>query len=243
MKIISLNIWGGRIANPLNDFIKKHSDVDVFLLQEVIDPNLDFMELKAGDRAKVGEILIEHNSFYRPANSNGFGLASFIKKDIQVIEEGEIFIHRERGSVLGDKWWRDIGKNLQYLKIKDRNGLEYTLFNYHGLWDALGKIDTPDRVKQSEGIVGFLSKFSGNRILCGDFNLTPESDCLKLITEKLDFKNLITEFDIKSTRTSLYTRDNEQYADYIFVPKDLTVKKFEVFYDEMSDHAALFLEI
>ena len=35
MKIISLNIWGGRVHKPLLDFLKNHTEVDVFCLQEV----------------------------------------------------------------------------------------------------------------------------------------------------------------------------------------------------------------
>lgn len=38
MKLLSLNIWGGRQFDVLIDYIQKHShDVDVFCFQEVFD--------------------------------------------------------------------------------------------------------------------------------------------------------------------------------------------------------------
>ncbi|MGL6035657.1 MAG: hypothetical protein ACRC0B_00600 [Legionella sp.] len=35
MKLITLNIWGGYIRNPLLEFIHEHKDIDIFCLQEV----------------------------------------------------------------------------------------------------------------------------------------------------------------------------------------------------------------
>jgi len=35
MKLITLNIWGGHMFNPLLEFIQAHQDIDIFCLQEV----------------------------------------------------------------------------------------------------------------------------------------------------------------------------------------------------------------
>ena len=35
MKLITLNIWGGHVRNPLMEFVSSHSDIDIFCLQEV----------------------------------------------------------------------------------------------------------------------------------------------------------------------------------------------------------------
>ncbi len=37
MKLLCLNVWGGKIHEPLLDFIKKHSDIDIFCFQEVFN--------------------------------------------------------------------------------------------------------------------------------------------------------------------------------------------------------------
>ena len=55
-------------------------------------------------------------------------------------------------------------------------------------------------------------------------------------------KNLIKEYNIQSTRTSLYEK-SEKFADYVFVSPEIVVKDFKLLPDEVSDHLALFLEI
>jgi endonuclease/exonuclease/phosphatase family metal-dependent hydrolase len=63
-----------------------------------------------------------------------------------------------------------------------------------------------------------------------------------MIEKELGMRNLITEYGVTSTRTSLYTKTEERFADYIFVSKDIEVKDFKVLPDVVSDHAALLLE-
>jgi endonuclease/exonuclease/phosphatase family metal-dependent hydrolase len=123
-----------------------------------------------------------------------------------------------------------------------KNGKEYTVFSIHGIWEPSGKTDTELRMKQSERIVEFIKKFNGPIILCGDFNLRPDTKSVKMLEQELDLRNLVTEFGVTSTRTSLYTKTEERFADYIFVSKDVEVKDFKVLSDEVSDHAALMLE-
>jgi len=53
--------------------------------------------------------------------------------------------------------------------------------------------------------------------------------------------NLIKKHKVTSTRTSFYPR-KEKYADYVFTSPDITVNKFEVLQDEVSDHAPILVE-
>ena len=32
-------MWGGRVAKPLSDFLKKHIDLDVYIFQEIYKSN------------------------------------------------------------------------------------------------------------------------------------------------------------------------------------------------------------
>ena len=44
MKLISLNLWGGRIYEPLVKFLKSHSkEVDIFCFQEIYNTTEDSM--------------------------------------------------------------------------------------------------------------------------------------------------------------------------------------------------------
>ncbi|MGH7175090.1 MAG: endonuclease/exonuclease/phosphatase family protein, partial [Minisyncoccia bacterium] len=55
-------------------------------------------------------------------------------------------------------------------------------------------------------------------------------------------RNLIEEYKITSTRTSFYD-ETEKFADYAFVSPEAKVLDFKVLPEEVSDHAALYLEI
>lgn len=102
------------------------------------------------------------------------------------------------------------------------------------------KTDTDDRLEQSRKICSFISSCSGQVVVMGDFNLNPDTQSLAIAEEGM--RNLVTEFGITSTRTSFYTREGK-YADYALVSPEVYVVDFKVLPDEVSDHAALWLEI
>ncbi len=57
-------------------------------------------------------------------------------------------------------------------------------------------------------------------------------------------KNLITEYNIKSTRSKLYRKYGEMnFADYAIISPEIQVQSFEVPYCEVSDHLPLILTI
>lgn len=89
-------------------------------------------------------------------------------------------------------------------------------------------------------IRGFVDKTDNPKILCGDFNLNPDTESLSIIEKGM--KNLIKDYSITSTRTSLYEKPGK-FADYCFISPDIEVKDFKVLPEEVSDHAALYLEI
>jgi endonuclease/exonuclease/phosphatase family metal-dependent hydrolase len=133
----------------------------------------------------------------------------------------------------------DHSRNMQWVKCTINNTV-YTVMNVHGLWNGKGKTDTPERIAQSQRIREFMDTVDSQKILCGDFNLRPDTKSVEIITNGMN--DLIKTFHITSTRTSLYGKD-EQFVDYIFVSPDVNVKEFKVLPDEVSDHSPLFLEV
>ena len=55
-------------------------------------------------------------------------------------------------------------------------------------------------------------------------------------------RNLIQEYKIDSTRSSLYKKSASRFADYIIVSPNIEVKKFTALQEEVSDHLPLFME-
>jgi len=241
MKLITFNTWGGRAGKPFIEFIKKYRDVDILCFQEIYEKAKEIMEKDyPGDMfdqfSDLQGLLPEHNGFFRPALQGVYGLAIFIKKDIELLEEGEVFIHRSSSEVVTDGHH---SRNLQWIKFK-LEGKLYTVINVHGLWNGKGKTDTPERIAQSNVIRDFMDKAEGEKILVGDFNLNPDTESIKILEEGM--RNLIKEYSIISTRTSLYEKPGK-FADYIFTSPTIEVKDFKVMTEEVSDHAALYLEV
>lgn len=253
MKIITLNTWGGRAGKePLLDFFVRHKEVDVFCLQEVwsapyehLDGHLaggrsmDHAQIMVYGLQEIAAAMPEYTAYFHPHHLDNYGLLMLVKCDLAVREVGELFVHRHRGYIPEG----DIGnhaRNIQYATI-ERDGGALAVVNFHGLWNGNGKGDSDDRLAQSDAIINFLKTLDTPYVLCGDFNLLPETESLKKF-EQFGARNLIKEYGITSTRTRFYDKA-EQYADYVFVGPSVAVKDFHVLPDEVSDHAPLFLEV
>lgn len=240
MQLISLNIWGGHVYQPLLEFTSRHSEVDIFCFQEAY--HRAPQKISSDDRsvnlnifADLQAALPQHQAFFRPVVNGVYGIGMMIKKTVEILEEGDMVIHANPDYPgLGPTHSR----NLQWVICRTNQQI-CSIFNVHGLWNGLGKTDTPARLAQSQRIKTFLNSIQTPKILCGDFNLRPDTESIRLL--EADLKNLITIYGIRSTRTRLYAKE-EKHADYIFVSPEIIVNSFAVLPDEVSDHAPLFLD-
>lgn len=245
MKLISLNLWGGRIYEHLEIFLKKHSkEIDIFCFQEIYnnakDPMTDEVRKPRFNLfTDLQQALPEHKGFFRPIIDRVYGIGIFVKKDIPVLKEGEIIIH---SNIDYPGHGGNHSRNLQWMKLK-LNGKVYSILNMHGLWNVMGKTDTDARISQSQKVKEFMSKTSNPKILCGDFNLEPSTKSLEILEEGMI--NLIKVHEIKNTRSwTYYPIDKKpvRHADYILVSPDVNIKKFEIPEVDVSDHLPLILE-
>lgn len=242
MKLITLNTWGGIVYDPLLEFIKKHStDTDIFCFQEILNgatktrPVLG--KVSANLFSSFQEILPDFDGYYAVTQESDDGLAIFIKKTFIINKVGDVFVHRYLNAMEGEDG-STMGRNLQYLEF-NHLGKIYTILNFHGMWTGSGKGDTEQRILQSKKVQEFFSKSNGAKILCGDFNLDPDTKSMHILNE--GNINLIKENKITSTRSSLYTKSSK-FADYIIISPEVKVNNFEVLQDEVSDHLPLFIE-
>lgn len=240
MKLISLNIWGGHIEEPLLNFIRSYSDIDIFCLQEVYHKAPERISLE--DRyvnlnvfSEIQGLLPHHRGYFRPVVNNIYGIGMFIKEDIEVIKEGEINIHHNP-SYIGRG--PSHSRILQWAECR-YHYQSYSIINVHGLWNGQGKADCPERIAQSTKIKKFMDKLEQPKILCGDLNLKPDTDSLQILEKGMT--NLIKAHNITSTRTSYYPKP-ERFADYILISPEIKMQKFAVLNEEVSDHAPLFLD-
>jgi endonuclease/exonuclease/phosphatase family metal-dependent hydrolase len=251
MKLISLNIWGGIVYNPLMDFIKKHStDTDIFCFQEMLfgeEPkhtpiynareNL-FNEIKQQLKEFTAYDYISPSKYFQDEQIEfKAGQVIFVRNTIKVIGNGEfrsydnLPIDTEKGGALtGNFQWIDLEINNEVI----------TIANLHGLWQkGTSKIDTAERLFQSNKIKDLFKTKNNKKILCGDFNLSNNGKSIEILEDGMI--NLIKLNDIKSTRSDLYKKD-VRLGDYILVSPDVEVKDFQVIQNEVSDHLPLLLE-
>ena len=243
MKLVTLNIWGGKLKRPLLEFFKKYSqEVDIFCLQEVFHHGKStyhrYDDADMNIFSRIAAVLSRYNGHFTTPQTDEFGLAIFVRKTIPVAKVGETYVFRWKNARVGDDG-KTLGKHLQFVQFQHK-GKSFTIINFHGLWIGGDKNDTPDRLQQSQNIVKFINTLKGKVILAGDYNLLPNTQSTHLL-EAAGLRNLVTEYKITNTRSPFYARP-EKFADYILVSLDVNVTNFCVLPDVVSDHLSLLIE-
>ncbi len=229
MKIVFLNCWHGKLLEPLKEFIETHkADTDVFCLQEAdatvqeaLDSTLRLYTKYIGTKMwKSGE-----------GKTGEVWQATYVKQGIEVLDTSVVLPER-----------RDIGIGLySHLMVGTK---PVHIINVHGFpWP--GKLDTANRIEQSEACIERMRGAQGARIIGGDLNVSPETKSVTMFSDS-GYQDLIRDYAIKTTRnhlswdihpTKLY------YSDYVFVHDATTVTGFSVPDIEISDHLPMVLEI
>ncbi len=253
MKVISLNTWGARTGiHSLTDFLRVHHDTDVFCFQEIWQKSeamrtpygmffgayntegepFDDIVFDLFDQLKTH--LNDFHGFFRPAVFDFFGNAIFVRKNITIVHEQEIFVHKHK-EYIDENNIQNHARNIQSVTLKLPKA-HLTIVNIHGIAGGEKK-DTPERLVQSLNVLQFLSTLDHPYLLCGDFNLAPETQSIAMF-ENAGMANLIKQYGITSTRSQFYKKP-QRYADYAFASPTLHVTSFSVLPDEISDHLAL----
>lgn len=251
MRVLSLNAWAGKEFETLIEYVtNKAEEIDVFCFQEVFDTSKEIKLVNGLYRAnlfdELRKVLPNHKGYFAPAQDGidfetkvdfqiSWGISMFVRKNLFVKEVMEHFIKGEKNTFSGSG--ETVPRNLQHAII-EHEGKEYNIVHLHGLWNGRGKTDTQERIEQSEKIKRVIQGKT-NLVLCGDFNLLPDTQSLKILEEGLT--NLIKEYKITSTRSRFYEKP-EKFADYTLVSKDINVKNFEVPNVDASDHLPMILD-
>jgi exonuclease III len=250
MKLITLNAWGGKLYEPLIQFVKDNKDIDIFCFQDVLfGSEPEFSPIERGRLNLFNELSNVFQDYdyvisREPGHSwvaseilpqdIGAGKVIFVRKKFKVLRSGEFDVC--------DATFEDgviVSSACQWIEI-DKDGEVVTILNLHGLWQGGSKKkDTAERIEQSRRIHNFLSTVTGKKIFCGDFNMVPDGESMKILEDGM--RNLIKEYSITSTRSSHYPKE-ERFADYILVSDNIEVIDFKALPDEVSDHLALYLD-
>ncbi len=240
MKLIQLNIWGGKLLYRLMDFIAEQQP-DFVCMQEVNDlkgpSNSLFATLdEIKDAGGFSYSFMSANFSYRYMQRNcGFGNA--ILSRLAFESQETIFTngaHKDDFDLTADDY---NVRSLQHAVVSV-NGSPLHILNHHGFLVPGSKEGNDQTLTYTRKIANIVDSLEGPVILAGDFNLTPASPSMQVLSERLT--DLPAKFDIQNT----YTEFNKHrlVCDYIFVNDTVTVQNFHVSEALVSDHKALILD-
>ncbi len=232
------------------EYIRRQADaVDVFCFQEVLKGGVGCTgrgEVK-DLYEKLQSILPEHEGVFFAYADGGYysessstldfvyGVACFVRKGIPFSELGGTHLFPP------EPHWEDgygqvAAGAMQVLQV---DGL--VVAHIHGLWqEGTQKRDCEARFGQLAIIQHYLAQYNGKVVLCGDFNVAPDTRFLYALTEQ--YRDLVREYAVTSTRSNLYDKE-QRFADYVLLDPSLPVHAFRPEEVTVSDHLPLVVEL
>ena len=266
MRIICLNGWGGKLHEPLIDYLR-HAAPDILCLQEVVhtpSAGKDWLTYRDGahvlpQRARffdeVCAALPDHAATFCPAAQgvlwdgeravpSQWGLATFVRRDLPVIGQVQGFVHKGfEPDGYGDHPRSRSAHGVRVWDFEHARAVSVT--HMHGLRDLRGKMDTTERAAQAKRLLALsdqLREPGDAVVICGDFNVEAESETLRIL-EDAGMRELVIGGGHAGTRSSFYEKPGK-FADYMLVDRDSAEIDFQVLREpEVSDHCPLVLEL
>ena len=245
MKIMCLNGWGGKLYDKLLPYLNQVSP-DVLCLQEVVHSpatTKDWLTYRDGDHVlpqranffqDVALALPDHVAIFCPASQgilwdnntqipSQWGLATFVRKSFPIIAQKQDFVHKTYSpDGYGD---HPRSRSAHAIRLFDyEKNHPVCVAHMHGLRDLRGKMDTPERAEQARKFISVATSIAESNdllIVCGDFNVEPESETLKILAEA-GLTDLVTTRTKKGTRNSFYKKPSIN-ADYMLVNSHVDV--------------------
>jgi endonuclease/exonuclease/phosphatase family metal-dependent hydrolase len=241
MKIIQANIWGGKLGQQIIDFLRAENP-DFVCMQEVND-----LKGRAGYKffATLDEIKEAANfseAFMSPTYSSRYmerelEYGNAILSKFPIVSAKTVFTrgqYKRNFDIVQDDG--NI-RNLQVATV-EVDGKTLNILNHHGHHILGTKAGNDETLRQMQVIADTLDTIDGPIILCGDFNLAPDSQSITIINNKLDNLSLATKLQRTYNQFSVV----DEVCDYIFVNDQVKVQRFEMSEQLISDHKALILE-
>jgi endonuclease/exonuclease/phosphatase family metal-dependent hydrolase len=252
MKIIQLNIWGGKLGQQIIDFLQTEQP-DFVCMQEVND-----LKGRAGYKffATLDEIKEEvgfADAFMSPTYSSRYmerklEYGNAILSKLPFTTTQTVFT---RGQYQRNfEVTRDDSniRNLQIatVELDKRSGkspgkIRLHILNHHGYHLFGTKIGDAESLRATQIIADSIDLLTATNepiILCGDFNLAPNSQSLAILNSRLTNLSIVHHL----RRTYNQFSAVHEVCDYIFINDRIKPRHFQMSKALLSDHKALILE-
>ncbi len=253
IKVMTFNI---RFDNP-RDGDNAWSVRKDYLVNQVSFYEPDFMGIQEGLISQVK--YIENNIDYLDyvgvgrddGKEKGEYSALFYNKNRYNVLESNTFWLSETPDKVSVGWDASMERICTYALFEDK-GTKNKLWVFNTHFDHVG---VEARKNSAKLILKQIERFNTKGypvILTGDFNLTPESEPIQIILEKLNDSKIISKtspMGPEGTFNNFDIMDKlERRIDYVFVSNNISVNKYGVLttmYQQKftSDHLAVFTEI
>lgn len=245
IKILQINVWGGRIKDGLTNFIAKNN-YDIVCMQEAVwGDRDDFLTLFIDTVDKIKNTA----GFKYDYRSSNFGITlldgnarceqgNVILSKIPFEKTEELTVFGEYNLAHSPSTYQSITSNHRYTaqKVTLKDG--FIILNYHGYWliDPLGDDISVACMKT---IADSIKNESLPIVMCGDLNVISEATCMR----ELDFLKDLTKLNNVNTTLRNIRFKKDVACDHILVSHDIKYEKFEVINEPISDHKALSITV
>ena len=246
IKILQLNVWGGRIKDGLSSFITE-GNYDVICLQEAVwDKHRtkalnQFMDTIDKIKETAGFIYEMRSSHFGIPLINGavqYESGNAILSKIPFKHSEEKILHGEYRFATNLNQYEQAVKHNLYTAQKVILENDLTVINYHGYWqkDPLGNETS---VQCMRSVADMARNEDLPVVICGDLNVIPEAKAMR----ELDFlRDLTAIHNIPTTLRNIRFKKNVP-CDHILISNDLSYQDFTVIDAPVSDHRALTVQI
>ena len=240
MKVIQLNTWGGRLGKQIIGLLTREK-ADIVCVQEAIEmpggdsflfENLEEIKIQTGYQYCFFSPQFGYKFMNREAKSGHAILSN--------LPFVETYVTFTRLKYIDNFDLLDTDYNIRCFQhvVVERGGERLNIVNHHWHHVRTHKNGNEETMRQCKMIVDYIQKLQGPVVLCGDFNLAPDSESIEQINQIL--VNQVKERGVLTTRTPLTHKT--EVCDYIFTSSNIGVKDFQVLDDIASDHKALVIE-
>jgi endonuclease/exonuclease/phosphatase family metal-dependent hydrolase len=243
LKVISLNMWAGKLLPQAIEFLKQQ-DADVVLLQEVTNARAADLP----EKHRIFDVLTSRLDYeysnYAYCFSYNFpeGIVpegSAILSKLPIKQSSSRFFVEPTKEYYQDipADWPVVPRILQYVELGAQT-VPVNVINVHGIWDLDGDNDSLERRKMVQAIIETEAN-KPNVIVSGDTNAKASNVIWQRLEEHL--KSVFGQ-ELKTT-FNMRRKDNPGYAtaavDLMFVSPDIEVIDKALPDVDISDHLPL----
>lgn len=244
MKLLTLNLWQGRLHRNYPDFFKAEK-ADIICLQEVYEadnniPTLEFFSSVSAAKEFSGLSY----EYFSPVHSyevmgTRVKLGNCILSRHPILKVETVFTHGKYREFNHPSEYIGNSRNAQIIQVSLGKG-PLCIVNHHGYWEA-DPNGSDESLKAITKLSNVLKPIKDPLIMVGDFNLNSNSRPIKFLKEELDLVDLTEKSGIKSTLSKQVTPYTAS-CDHVFINNGIKLNDFRISDELLSDHKALITE-